>query len=45
MLEDKSHIELARGNAGTENAYYPIFPISTLQGVPYSATELLDVAE
>ena len=23
----------------------PTFPISTLQGVPYSATELLDVAE
>ena len=24
---------------------YPTFPISTLLGVPYSATELLDVAE
>ena len=25
--------------------FNPTFPISTLQGVPYSATELLDVAE
>ena len=30
---------------GTESSFYPTFPISTLQGVPYSATELLDVAE
>ena len=25
--------------------FTPTFPISTLQGMPYSATELLDVAE
>ena len=29
----------------TKNSIKPTFPISTLQGVPYSATELLDVAE
>ena len=27
------------------NDVNPTFPISTLQGVPYSATELLDIAE
>ena len=33
------------GASAHSESIKPTFPISTLQGVPYSATELLDVAE